>query len=145
MQSLKFPTACLLFYSILTLVAPKKHRIVMKTNILSKWAILAFLGGFITNATQAYTPDPWERQIVAACLILEASDQGERGMIARHCKGQSNQISFLRLAIRHEGHGHMQATTMFLTRLLSSLDTWPWLICACSLPQLFYFKLLHCV
>jgi len=30
----------------------------------------------------SYTPDPWERQIVAACLILEAADQGEIGMTA---------------------------------------------------------------
>ena len=54
----------------------------MKTHTLRKWTILAFLGAFISNATGAYTPDPWERQIVAACLILEASDQGEEGMIA---------------------------------------------------------------
>ncbi|MDQ8180082.1 cell wall hydrolase [Pelagicoccus sp. SDUM812005] len=28
------------------------------------------------------TPDPWERQVVAACLILEAANQGEAGMQA---------------------------------------------------------------
>ena len=32
--------------------------------------------------TAAYTPDPWERQVVAACLVLEASGEGTIGLIA---------------------------------------------------------------
>ena len=54
----------------------------MKIHILSKVVLATILGVNIFNAAKAYTPDPWARQIVAACLILEASDQGERGMIA---------------------------------------------------------------
>lgn len=54
----------------------------MKTHILKKMALPVILGVGILNAAQAYSPDPWARQIIAACLILEASDQGERGMIA---------------------------------------------------------------
>ena len=54
----------------------------MKIHILSKMALAAILGVSIFNTADAYTPDPWARQIIAACLILEASDQGERGMIA---------------------------------------------------------------
>ena len=54
----------------------------MKTHILKILAFAAILGVSIFNAAEAYTPDPWECQIVAACLVLEASDQGEQGMIA---------------------------------------------------------------
>ena len=54
----------------------------MKTKILTKLAFLAFLGGIFSNTADAYKPDPWARQIIAACLILEASNQGEEGMIA---------------------------------------------------------------
>lgn len=32
--------------------------------------------------SEVYQPCPWERQIVAACLVLEASNQGEVGMQA---------------------------------------------------------------
>lgn len=45
-------------------------------------SLMAWQGVNTLNAAQGYTPDPWERQIVAACLILEASDQGEQGMTA---------------------------------------------------------------
>lgn len=55
---------------------------IMKTKLLSSLALLALHGVNSLNAAPSYTPDPWERQIVAACLILEASDQGEQGMIA---------------------------------------------------------------
>lgn len=54
----------------------------MKIKIIKTLAFLAFLGGIHSNAAEAYKPDPWARQIIAACLILEASDQGEHGMIA---------------------------------------------------------------
>jgi len=33
-------------------------------------------------AARAYAPDPWERQVVAACLVLEASSEGPIGLIA---------------------------------------------------------------
>jgi spore germination cell wall hydrolase CwlJ-like protein len=33
-------------------------------------------------AVCAYTPDPWERQVVAACLVLEASSEGPVGLMA---------------------------------------------------------------
>lgn len=33
-------------------------------------------------AVCAYTPDPWERQVVAACLVLEASSDGPIGLMA---------------------------------------------------------------
>lgn len=54
----------------------------MKKIKLSLLAILAGLGLQSQTSATPYTPDPWERQIVAACLILEASNQGEKGMIA---------------------------------------------------------------
>ena len=31
---------------------------------------------------RAYSPDPWERQVVAACLVLEASSDGPVGLMA---------------------------------------------------------------
>ena len=34
------------------------------------------------KTNNAYSPTNWERQIVAACLVLEASNQGEAGMQA---------------------------------------------------------------
>ena len=36
----------------------------------------------IAPAASAYTPDPWERQVVAACLVLEASSEGPLGLMA---------------------------------------------------------------
>ena len=52
-------------------------------NIKAIFLLAGLTGIFLANTVEgAYTPDPWERQIVAACLILEASDQGERGMTA---------------------------------------------------------------
>lgn len=35
-----------------------------------------------TSRAEAYTPDPWERQVVAACLVLEASSEGPIGLMA---------------------------------------------------------------
>ena len=46
------------------------------------WGLLASCGIQSSTFASIYSPDPWERQIVAACLILEASDQGEQGMSA---------------------------------------------------------------
>ena len=54
----------------------------MKTNIISLLAVLASIATFSPAQASSYVPDQWERQIIAACLILEASDQGEQGMIA---------------------------------------------------------------
>ena len=54
----------------------------MKTKILSTLVILAGFGASALTTEASYTPDQWERQIVAACLILEASNQGEQGMAA---------------------------------------------------------------
>lgn len=54
----------------------------MKKIKLSLVAILAGWGLHTQIFATPFTPDPWERQIVAACLILEASNQGENGMIA---------------------------------------------------------------
>jgi len=36
----------------------------------------------VSEAAAAYRPSSWERQIVAACLVLEAADQEEIGMRA---------------------------------------------------------------
>jgi spore germination cell wall hydrolase CwlJ-like protein len=54
----------------------------MKIKYLSTLAILAGLGVGTFNLAANYAPDQWERQIVAACLVLEASNPGEKGMIA---------------------------------------------------------------
>jgi spore germination cell wall hydrolase CwlJ-like protein len=54
----------------------------MKKIHLSLLVVLASLGLQSQSTATTYTPDPWERQILAACLILEASNQGEKGMIA---------------------------------------------------------------
>ncbi|MCZ6673769.1 MAG: cell wall hydrolase [Verrucomicrobia bacterium] len=54
----------------------------MKRIIFSTLAALAWFGTSSLATALNYTPDQWERQIVAACLILEASDQGEQGMTA---------------------------------------------------------------
>lgn len=35
-----------------------------------------------TPRADAYTPDSWERQVVAACLVLEASSEGPIGLMA---------------------------------------------------------------
>lgn len=43
------------------------------------FALLAFAA---SPAALAYSPCAWEKQIVAACLVLEASNQGEEGMRA---------------------------------------------------------------
>lgn len=50
----------------------------MKALILALSLTLAASG--TTTAWAAYQPCSWEKQIVAACLVLEASDQGELGM-----------------------------------------------------------------
>ncbi|TVR50736.1 MAG: cell wall hydrolase [Puniceicoccaceae bacterium] len=53
------------------------------TRVFLLAASFALLGGFFSaNEARAYTPDPWERQVVAATLILEASSDGEQGMRA---------------------------------------------------------------
>ena len=39
-----------------------------------------FIAGSGQAAASAYQPCSWEKQIVAACLVLEAADQGEMGM-----------------------------------------------------------------
>lgn len=54
----------------------------MKIKYLSTLVTLAGLGFGSSELTASYAPDQWERQIVAACLVLEASNQGEQGMIA---------------------------------------------------------------
>lgn len=41
-----------------------------------------FLLGLPTLLKAEWVADPWELQVVAACLILEAADQGEEGMQA---------------------------------------------------------------
>ncbi|MDQ8184446.1 cell wall hydrolase [Pelagicoccus sp. SDUM812002] len=50
----------------------------MRTTLLT--LAIATMLPFVSQAETL--PDPWERQIVAACLILEAADQGETGMQA---------------------------------------------------------------
>jgi spore germination cell wall hydrolase CwlJ-like protein len=42
----------------------------------------AFLVNITAPAICAYTPDPWERQVVAACLVLEGSSDGPIGLMA---------------------------------------------------------------
>jgi len=54
----------------------------MKIVKVCFWGLLASCGIQSSTFASIYSPDPWERQIVAACLILEASDQGEQGMSA---------------------------------------------------------------
>ena len=51
----------------------------MKRLIALAIAALAFA---TASFSEIYQPCDWERQIVAACLILEASNQGEVGMQA---------------------------------------------------------------
>lgn len=34
------------------------------------------------SRAEAYVPDPWERQVVASCLVLEASSEGPVGLMA---------------------------------------------------------------
>lgn len=41
---------------------------------------LVLAAGSATVAASNYAPSAWEKQIVAACLVLEAADQGELGM-----------------------------------------------------------------
>lgn len=43
-------------------------------------ALVAFLS--TCPEADAYTPDPWERQVVGACLVLEASSDGPIGLMA---------------------------------------------------------------
>lgn len=50
----------------------------MKRILLALAASLTLSGWASAN----YQPCSWERQIVAACLVLEAANQGERGMQA---------------------------------------------------------------
>ncbi len=38
------------------------------------------MAGAIQATASTYQPCSWEKQIVAACLVLEAADQGEMGM-----------------------------------------------------------------
>ncbi|MEX2381916.1 MAG: cell wall hydrolase [Opitutales bacterium] len=38
--------------------------------------------GLTAKNRENYRPDPWERHIVASCLILEATGEGRRGMHA---------------------------------------------------------------
>jgi spore germination cell wall hydrolase CwlJ-like protein len=46
-------------------------------------ASLVILGtAFAPSRGEAYTPDPWERQVVASCLVLEASSEGPIGLMA---------------------------------------------------------------
>jgi len=51
---------------------------------MKAYAILAIIAFGIPGSGLAkantYSPCPWEKQIVAACLVLEAADQGEMGM-----------------------------------------------------------------
>jgi len=54
----------------------------MKLKLVLWTAVMAWLSFGSQVVAASHTPDPWERQIVAACLILEASDQGETGMTA---------------------------------------------------------------
>ncbi len=54
----------------------------MKTKSLTFAAVIAGITFIVASLNAAHTPDPWERQIVASCLILEASDQGMEGMTA---------------------------------------------------------------
>ena len=44
--------------------------------------LFAVLVVVTTQAIGAYTPDQWERQVVAACLVLEASSDGPLGLMA---------------------------------------------------------------
>jgi spore germination cell wall hydrolase CwlJ-like protein len=44
--------------------------------------LFAALVAIMVPAARAYTPDPWERQVVAACLVLEASSEGPLGLMA---------------------------------------------------------------
>lgn len=41
-----------------------------------------FLYLFLQYSLFAYEPSHWEKSVVAACLILEASNQGEEGLVA---------------------------------------------------------------
>ncbi|EDY81615.1 hypothetical protein VDG1235_1233 [Verrucomicrobiia bacterium DG1235] len=43
---------------------------------------IAALAGLARLEADSYEPTSWERQIIAACLVLEASNQGEIGMQA---------------------------------------------------------------
>ncbi|MEZ5276026.1 MAG: cell wall hydrolase [Opitutaceae bacterium] len=36
----------------------------------------------LSSKAAAYVPDPWERQVVASCLVLEASSDGPVGLMA---------------------------------------------------------------
>lgn len=54
----------------------------MIIKTLGDFAILAGFGIGSQALASSYAPDQWERQIVAACLILEASNQGGQGMTA---------------------------------------------------------------
>ena len=49
----------------------------MKAKII---ALLISVSCFAASGVAAHQPCAWEKQIVAACLILEASDQGVDGM-----------------------------------------------------------------
>lgn len=51
----------------------------MKANAILAAITLGVLGPSLAKAN-AYSPCTWEKQIVAACLVLEAADQGEMGM-----------------------------------------------------------------
>ncbi len=51
----------------------------MKANAFLAIIALIITGPGLANAN-SYQPCAWEKQIVAACLVLEAADQGELGM-----------------------------------------------------------------
>lgn len=56
----------------------------METGIRAGITALLVIAGAVGTTSRAvvYTPDPWERQVVAACLVLEASSEGPIGLMA---------------------------------------------------------------
>ena len=51
-----------------------------RTGGLGFAAVVAWLAA--SSEAGAYVPDPWERQVVASCLVLEASSDGPIGLMA---------------------------------------------------------------
>ena len=49
---------------------------------INKIAVVLLIVMSLTKAVAGYQPSSWERQILAACLVLEAADQDEIGMRA---------------------------------------------------------------
>jgi spore germination cell wall hydrolase CwlJ-like protein len=92
----------------------------MKTKILSTLAIFTLLGASIQTSEASYSPDQWERQIVAACLVLEASDQGEQGMIAvanvMHNRSDKNPSRIYREVKKPYAFSSLNAATTGKTR-----------------------------